>query len=242
MVMNKKGQEMSVSTLVLIVIGIVVLVMLILGFSFGWQNLWNKINILGAGSSVDTVVESCKIAATSDLVNSYCDEFKKVKIANQNMYVNCQYSAVVSKLDKNLACPSGDAVGSATAYCGNLLLGSIPTNLDDVYNGRSCADLLGLTRAARCEAIAIPAGDVILVGKESAGCALSERDVTKYLVTKPNSGKCCVGSAPPKLVPCNLRDYKVVDSASCMSDKVVQPKSGEQFDNVPAGQTCCRKS
>lgn len=40
---GKKGQEMSVGILVLIVLGIVVLVTLLIGFTMGWENFFEKI-------------------------------------------------------------------------------------------------------------------------------------------------------------------------------------------------------
>ncbi len=101
---NKKGQEMSVATLVLIVIGIVILVLLILGFSMGWQNLWNKINVLGGGSDVSTVVKACDLAATSGDKNAYCIEFKLVKIGDEKVYVNCQSNQVDTSLTNRLTC------------------------------------------------------------------------------------------------------------------------------------------
>ncbi len=147
---NKKGQEMSVTTLVLIVIGVILLVMLILGFSMGWSNLWGKINILGGGGGVETVIQACQIAATSDAGSSYCDDFKQVTIAGVKQYVNCQYSDVASKLDKSLTCSAGNAEASAGRYCGRLYAAAgnatIYLNSDTwkntLYNGKSCSKYL----------------------------------------------------------------------------------------------------
>ena len=104
MVMNKKGQEMSVTTLILIVLGVVLLVMLILGFSMGWQNLWGKINIFGGGSTVESVLESCKLATETESVFTYCNEFKKVTIDKKTQYVNCEAFQIINQLDKRLKC------------------------------------------------------------------------------------------------------------------------------------------
>ena len=131
MVMKKKGQEMSVATLVLIVIGIVILVMLILGFSMGWQNLWGKINIFGGGSNVETVVQACKLAATSESTFSYCSEFKKVTIDSKTQYINCEAKAVTG-LDKHLTC-SPDLKARATNFCGSL-------KEADIVDGYNCSD------------------------------------------------------------------------------------------------------
>ena len=114
---NKKGQEMSVTTLILIVIGIVLLVVLILGFSMGWSNLWSKINIIGGGTGIDTVIQGCNIAATSDAAFSYCNEFKEVTLPGSvKTFINCHYSAVEEKLTKKLSC-TGDPI---EVYCTDL--------------------------------------------------------------------------------------------------------------------------
>jgi hypothetical protein len=116
---NKKGQEMSVTTLVLIVVGVVLLVMLILGFSMGWKNLWGKINVLGGGSNVEAVIQACSISATSDSTYSYCNEFKKVTIGSETKYYNCQAPGVESALEKHLICKD-DPIKT---YCENLASG-----------------------------------------------------------------------------------------------------------------------
>lgn len=138
---NKKGQEMSVSTLVLIVIGIVVLVMLILGFSMGWQNLWGKIGILGGGSGVETVVQACNIAATSDATASYCSEFKQVTLTGGiKSYVNCQYSDVDKAVTKKLTCV-GDPVKEYCVALANATTSSktLQAVKDTNVNGALCS-------------------------------------------------------------------------------------------------------
>ena len=154
---NKKGQEMSVATLVLIVIGIVVLVMLILGFSMGWQNLWGKINILGGGSNIETVVQACNIAATSDSIVSYCKEFKLIKETEGKNFVNCQYGKIQESLDNRLGCGDRTALQNAQEYakpiCMALTKGAT-TAVDAKtafekdktrYNGKICSDLFTMT-------------------------------------------------------------------------------------------------
>ncbi|MEM4259164.1 MAG: hypothetical protein QXS38_00155 [Candidatus Pacearchaeota archaeon] len=113
---NKKGQEMSVATLVLVVIGIVILVLLILGFSMGWQNLWNKINILGPSSDISTVIQSCQLAASSGDKYAYCSEFKQVKISGETVYLNCQSNQVDTSLSSRLDCPKS-IEDNAKAFC-----------------------------------------------------------------------------------------------------------------------------
>ena len=81
---NKKGQQMTLGTIIAIVLGILVLVFLIFGFTTGWNNMWEKITNLGGGSSnVDTIVTSCEIACTSNSVNAYCNEKKTMRFGEE---------------------------------------------------------------------------------------------------------------------------------------------------------------
>jgi hypothetical protein len=141
---NKKGQEMSVATLVLIVVGVVMLVILIMGFTMGWGNLWNKVNIFGGGSSVSEVIKVCQMGTTKfDL----CDTFNKVTIGGVKQYINCQYDAVKSNLESAPPCDR-TALESAKAYC-QLLLDQakdktiVGTNewKNTLYNGQSCSQM-----------------------------------------------------------------------------------------------------
>lgn len=103
--MNKKGQELSVGTLILIVLGIVLLVLLILGFSLGWSNLWEKINIFSSSTSLESVAQKCNLAVTSNSLISYCETFSLVTVDGKKMYINCEYEKL--NLDKKLICNSG---------------------------------------------------------------------------------------------------------------------------------------
>lgn len=101
---NKKGQDLSIGTLILIVLGIIVLVLLILGFSIGWGNLWEKINIFGGSSSVGDVVTACNLAVTSNNPYDYCQNFRKVKVNGETIYINCEY--VETQLQNKINCDS----------------------------------------------------------------------------------------------------------------------------------------
>ena len=117
---NKRGQDLSIGTLILIVLGIVVLVLLILGFSLGWSNLWEKVGIFQGGSGVESVIQSCKIAASTDALFTYCSDFKQIKVDGKTEYLNCQDGKVVlGGLDKELTCTKTTAELIAI-QCGEL--------------------------------------------------------------------------------------------------------------------------
>ena len=75
--MNKKGAEMTIGTIVMIILALVVLVVIIYGFSTGWSNLWENIIGFGGGKvNVQTVVQSCQIACTTQGTYDWCKDRK----------------------------------------------------------------------------------------------------------------------------------------------------------------------
>ena len=78
--MNKKGQQMTLGTIIAIVLGIAVLVFLIFGFSTGWNNLWDKVGNIGGGkANVDAVVQGCAVACSSQSVDAFCRQGREIK-------------------------------------------------------------------------------------------------------------------------------------------------------------------
>lgn len=102
--MNKRGQDLSIGTLILIVLGIVVLVLLILGFSLGWSNLWEKIDIFGGTSSVGDIVIACKLAHTSQDSYTLCEKTWKVDVEGEKQTVYCRHDLVKGSLDNVPTC------------------------------------------------------------------------------------------------------------------------------------------
>jgi len=89
MVMNKKGQQMTLGTIIAIVLGIAVLVFLIFGFSTGWNNMWSKITELGGGSAnVDDVVRGCEVACAQQSVDSYCNYERTMNFGQERVSWN----------------------------------------------------------------------------------------------------------------------------------------------------------
>ncbi|MEK6800487.1 MAG: hypothetical protein AABY05_01000 [Nanoarchaeota archaeon] len=114
--LNKKAQDLSIGTLILIVLGIVVLVLLILGFSLGWSNLWEKINIFQGGSSLESVIQACNIAVASNSQYTFCQDFKKVKVDGKVQFVNCQDSRISSSLSGQIQC-TRESADAGSWYC-----------------------------------------------------------------------------------------------------------------------------
>ncbi len=65
---NKKAQGMSTSTIVLLILGLIILVVLVLGFTLGWNKLapWVQSN------NLDSIKTSCNIACSTNSQYDFC--------------------------------------------------------------------------------------------------------------------------------------------------------------------------
>ena len=77
---DKRGQNLTLGTIILIVLGVAVLIFLIFGFSTGWTNLWGKItSFTGGAANVDTTRQACTLACNSESEYDYCDKIRTVR-------------------------------------------------------------------------------------------------------------------------------------------------------------------
>ncbi len=90
--LNKRGQGLSTNAIILIILGVVVLVILIIGFTLGWGTL--KDRITGGGNNVDDVVQECSSACATLSRYSYCSAKKELKTEDETLTnVTCYYLA-----------------------------------------------------------------------------------------------------------------------------------------------------
>ncbi len=76
---GKKGQQLTLGTIILIILGVAVLIFLIFGFTTGWKNLFDKITNFGGGdANVDTIAQACEIACSTNAENAYCYQSRTV--------------------------------------------------------------------------------------------------------------------------------------------------------------------
>jgi len=75
--MNKRGQQLSTTAIILIVLGILILVFLIIGFSIGWSKIlpWIK-----PSNNVKEVADACNLACNTGAKYSYCSEKREVRV------------------------------------------------------------------------------------------------------------------------------------------------------------------
>jgi hypothetical protein len=79
MVDNKRGQEMTLGTIIAIVLGIAVLVLLIWGFTSGWSNLWEQISGRTSGSNVELRIADCQNDCDKKEQSAWCNEKKDLR-------------------------------------------------------------------------------------------------------------------------------------------------------------------
>lgn len=123
---DKMGQQMTLGTIIAIVLGVAVLVFLIFGFSTGWNNLWDRITAFtGGGSNVDTVVQACALACSTQSESGFCDQTRTVKFGEE-----------ISAGDDCADATGDETTDSCRSTCENLADDSI-----DRINVASCPGL-----------------------------------------------------------------------------------------------------
>jgi hypothetical protein len=190
--MNKKAQDLSIGTLILIVLGIVVLVLLILGFSMGWSNLWEKINIFGGGSSVGDIATSCTIAVTQANQYAYCQDFKKVKSGSTIEYLNCEDTRIQPSLTTKLTCTKPEGYTNWREWYCNKSISDDDRSKGIKVNGAACPTMTAeeLQKAQETEAYKTACTNA--QGNIINGAACPTGQVAATLTeTKPEGKICC---------------------------------------------------
>lgn len=78
---HKKAQQLSVTSIILIVLGVLILIVLILGFTIGWEKLmpWLK-----PSNNIKEIVSQCSIACSTEIEYDFCSIQRTVKVAKEN--------------------------------------------------------------------------------------------------------------------------------------------------------------
>ncbi len=80
--LNKRGQGLQISTIILFVLGVAVLVVLILGFVIGWEKLFPW---LTPGNNVENIVSQCQVACGTGNTYGYCTMERTLKAEDLNV-------------------------------------------------------------------------------------------------------------------------------------------------------------
>lgn len=237
--LNKRGQELSITTIILIIIGIVVLVVIIIGFTQGTDFFFDKLNFL-PGQTLESFVQACSIAGQSGLTADYCKSFKKVELNKQKMFVNCQYDEVENLIDSDKRLSEskcGTESENAKKQCGDLRVqkGDSFSANKIIVNGISCADRGVTSELKSCDDL----GGVEL--PSSPGCSADSANpkrteiLTRGNYKETDSTKiCCVYKT------CSQLNGKLIEFGSLTpdcSDKENKMNSRESAENK--NLACC---
>lgn len=94
--LNKRGQGLSTNAIILIILGVIVLAILILGFTMGWGKLKD---IISPSNNVKDIVDGCNVACTTQGIYDYCSKERVLKsddlpTGEKEVKGNCTYFAV----------------------------------------------------------------------------------------------------------------------------------------------------
>jgi len=73
---NKRGQELSTNAIIMIIIGIIVLVVLVLGFTIGWNKL---LPFVFSSNNVENIKTACSLACSTANTYDFCSAPRTLK-------------------------------------------------------------------------------------------------------------------------------------------------------------------
>lgn len=117
---DKKAAEMTIGTIVVIILALVVLIFLIFGFSSGWNNIWQKIlNFGGGGSNADSISQGCQAACATMNGYSYCGQIRTLTFEDKSKYVG-SCNTLTNVPNSGIAACSIDCSSYTLKKCGDI--------------------------------------------------------------------------------------------------------------------------
>jgi len=144
---NRRAQEgVTLTTLLLIVLGVVVVAVVIWGATGGFNFIFSKFNVI-PGQSLESVIQGCNIAGEGSLKGDFCLTFKKVTMNGVDQYVTCDSDSIFNNLEanaKNSQLCDADKTVKALQFCtaGATIKGSDLNKI--LVNGRTCVSYFGV--------------------------------------------------------------------------------------------------
>lgn len=136
--MDKKGQDMSISTLILLVLGVVVLIVIVLGFTQGFgffTDMFGK-------ADIDATVIQQKCGSTGVFGGAICTD--RIEVGSDK-YITCGYAAnnlsIAFDGDEKVKVTCKDIKANSKTVCGLLKLkaGDKFDGTDVEVNGEKCS-------------------------------------------------------------------------------------------------------
>lgn len=116
---NKRGQGLSTNAIILIVLGVVILAVLILGFTVGWS----KILPFVSTNNIDNIRTSCKVACSIDAEFDFCSAKRELRAGDVNLKeVTCNFLA---EKQSNYGIVDGGIESCGSIQCGAILSNAV---------------------------------------------------------------------------------------------------------------------
>ena len=181
-VREKRGQGLSVNAIILIVLGVIILVILILGFFLGWSTIFPFLST----NNVQTVVSNCDNACSTSAKYDFCtvereikDEKKNEVTGNCNLFANLDVfqhygvSKCTGLCDNKHLCKDISFKVGDKEFKGVLTLatGSLVANSNDLLSAGAELGIVGTAPVTACN----PATqiDVTILAKQGTKDATS---------------------------------------------------------------------
>lgn len=74
---NKRGQSLSINTIIIIILAVLVLIIVIAGFIIGWDKIGNYIK---PSNNVKEITDACNVACATGSKYDFCSVERKLKI------------------------------------------------------------------------------------------------------------------------------------------------------------------
>lgn len=114
--MNERGQGLSISSIILIILGVIVLVILALGFFIGWNNILPYVS----QNNANTISSQCTAACATSSVYDFCSRTATLNAGSTTLNnVTCNYLVQAQPQYGITACSS--------IQCSNIVI--IPTTV-----------------------------------------------------------------------------------------------------------------
>ncbi len=97
--MNKKGFQLAISTLIVIILGLLILIALSLAFTTGFEGFMNRLRGF-QGSEIDNAVNECKTACTMKNEHDFCCKERIV----EDEKVTCKDLVEQGKIECDIDC------------------------------------------------------------------------------------------------------------------------------------------
>ncbi len=156
--MDKRGQGLSTNAIVLIILGIFILVILILGFSLGWDKLLPFLS----KENVNDVVQGCNLACLNGEKYDFCIQTRELIDSNGNkVETTCHLFSIADELEdygieecnidcSKKLCEEIEIVSKGDSFKGNKIpdtgtcVNDVSAYASDLVNQKCCIDNLNL--------------------------------------------------------------------------------------------------